>query len=359
MKEQKIDIEQKQQCNKVTLNSLKESDALTFKEIIHEGKYSTVQIAWIKSRQKIAVKKSINNFLKKSNELKYMIMLKHVNIVQYLCSFPSYLRKKNITYENILMECMPMSLYDYIESTTVVPRFEIKLYTYQILRGLNYMHNMDLCHGNVTTENILLNPKTGIAKLCDFKTTKNLSENEKHVAEIGTLSVCAPELLLNASKYTNKIDIWSIGCVFAEMVNGLPVFNGNTKQLLIDCIINLLGTPSYEQLKDMNVVLPQNHQNVVIRAKTWNQIFRMRAISEDIVSICDWLFCYSPNQRISARVAMTHNFFDELRSISNIYLPNGEPLPQLFTFTLKEVANDEDLFDKLMPEYAEWQNFLN
>merc|ERR1712033_27210 len=100
-----------------------------------------------------------------------MIMLKHVNIVKFLKFFPSYIRNKEITYENIIIEYMPTSLYCYIESTTVVPRFEFKLYTYQILRGLNYMHTLGLCHRDVKTSNISLNPTFGVAKLCDFKTT--------------------------------------------------------------------------------------------------------------------------------------------------------------------------------------------
>ena len=119
-------------------------------------------------------------------------------------------------------------------------------------RSLAYLHSLGICHRDIKPQNLLTDPRSHVLKLCDFGSSKALQPDEPSVAYICSRYYRAPELIFGATDYTVTIDIWSMGCVFAELVLGKPVFPGDTgiDQLLE--IIKILGTPTREQVLAMN-----------------------------------------------------------------------------------------------------------
>jgi glycogen synthase kinase 3 beta len=100
---------------------------------------------------------------------------------------------------------------------TVMPILEVKLYIYQLFRSLAYIHSQGICHRDIKPQNLLLDPSTGVLKLCDFGSAKILVENEPNVSYICSRYYRAPELIFGATNYTTKIGMSCFPqfCVFS------------------------------------------------------------------------------------------------------------------------------------------------
>lgn len=127
-----------------------------------------------------------------------------------------------------------------------------QLYMYQLFRSLAYIHSLGICHRDIKPQNLLLDPDTGVLKLCDFGSAKHLVKGEPNVSYICSRYYRAPELIFGAIDYTTRIDVWSAGCVLAELLLGQPIFPGDSGVDQLVEIIKVLGTPTKEQIKEMN-----------------------------------------------------------------------------------------------------------
>lgn len=90
------------------------------------------------------------------------------------------------------------------------------------------MSTKDICHRDIKPHNVLVNPVTNKLILCDFGSAKVLVRGEPNIAYISSRCYRAPELIFGTTDYTSEIDVWSAGCVIAEMINGDPLFLGET-----------------------------------------------------------------------------------------------------------------------------------
>ncbi len=155
-------------------------------------------------------------------------------------------------------------------------------------------------------------------------------KGEPNVSYICSRYYRAPELIFGATDYTTAIDIWSAGCVFAELLLGQPLFPGDSGVDQLVEIIKVLGTPTREEIKAMN----QNYTEFkfpIIQAHPWPKIFRSRTPPEALDLLAQMLR-YVPDDRIDPLTACMHPFFDELRDPTT-RLPDGTNLPELFNFT--------------------------
>jgi len=159
-------------------------------------------------------------------------------------------------YLNIVMDYIPDTVYrvmrDYNKKKQHMPRLLVKLYTYQMLRSIGYIHAVGVCHRDIKPQNLLVNKETHVLKLCDFGSAKKLLPGEPSVPYICSRYYRAPELIFGNQEYTTQVDVWSVGCVMGELLLSKPVFPGNDSVNQLVEIIKRLGTPTKEQIEAMN-----------------------------------------------------------------------------------------------------------
>lgn len=324
-------------------------------KIIGNGSFGVVyQAKLCETNETIAIKKVLQDKRFKNRELQIMRRLEHCNIVKLKYFFYSSGDKKDEVYLNLVLEYVPETVYKvarhYSKSKQTIPISFIKLYMYQLFRSLAYIHSLGICHRDIKPQNLLLDPETGILKLCDFGSAKHLVKGEPNVAYICSRYYRAPELIFGAIDYTTKIDVWSAGCVLAELLLGQPIFPGDSGVDQLVEIIKVLGTPTREQIREMNpnyteFKFPQ------IRSHPWQKVFRARTPPEAMDLVAK-LLEYTPSQRATPLGACVHNFFDELRE-PGMRLPNGRELPPLFNFTEHELRIQPIFNNMLRPKYAQ------
>lgn len=325
--------------------------------VVGTGSFGIVfQAKCLETGETVAIKKVLQDRRYKNRELQTMRILDHPNVVSLKHCFFSTTDKDEL-YLNLVLEYVPETVYriakHYSRMNQRIPLIYVKLYTYQICRSLAYIHAIGVCHRDVKPQNLLVNPHNHQLKLCDFGSAKALVKGEPNISYICSRYYRAPELIFGATEYTSAIDIWSMGCVLAELLLGQPLFPGETAIDQLGEIVKILGTPTREEVKCMNpnyneFGFPQ------IKAHPWHKIFHKRTPPE-AVDLVSRLLQYSPNLRCTALESCIHPFFDELRDPS-ARLPNGRPLPLLFNFKPQEIKGaTPELLQKLIPEHARKQ----
>jgi len=302
----------------------------------------------------VAIKKVLQDKRFKNRELQIMRTLSHPNIVQLKHCFFSNGEKEDEVYLNLVLEFVPETVYrvarNYLKNRQTIPTFFIKLYMYQLCRSLAYLHGCGICHRDIKPQNLLVDPNLGILKLCDFGSAKMLVAGEPNVSYICSRYYRAPELIFGATSYTTAIDIWSLGCVIAELLLGQPLFPGESGVDQLVEIIKILGTPSKEEIQSMNpnyteFKFPQ------IKAHPWSKVFLART-APDAMELVAKLLHYNPESRMKPIDACVHPFFDEIRE-NGARLPSGRPLPPLFSYTPQELKGQSpDFIRKLIPPHG-------
>ncbi|KAI5068473.1 hypothetical protein GOP47_0016818 [Adiantum capillus-veneris] len=313
------------------------------------------QAKCLETDETVAIKKVLQDKRYKNRELQVMHMLDHPNVVTLKHCFYSNTEKDEL-FLNLVLEYVPDTVYgvckQYIQAQQRIPLVYVKLYSYQICRALAYIHNaLGVCHRDIKPQNLLVNPHTQQVKLCDFGSAKILVKGEPNIAYICSRYYRAPELIFGAVDYTTSIDIWSIGCVIAELLLGQALFPGESSVDQLVEIIKVLGTPTREEIKCMNSSYNE-HKFPQIKAHPWHKIFPKQTPPEAI-DLVSRLLQYSPNLRLTALEACAHSFFDELRDPA-MRLPTGRPLPPLFDFKLPELKGaSPELLQKLIPPHVQ------
>ena len=149
----------------------------------------------------------------------------------------------------IITDLMETDLHKVIYSKQELSEEHIQYFIYQLLRGLLYMHSANVLHRDLKPSNLLLNKKCDL-KICDLGLARGYTDEEEEKTEyVVTRWYRAPEVILNASEYSKAVDIWSVGCIMAELLGRTPLFPGDDFLDQIQRIVSILGTPSQDDLK--------------------------------------------------------------------------------------------------------------
>lgn len=200
---------------------------------------------------------------------------------------------------------------DYVQKP--LPIMLIKSYLEQILKGIAFCHSHRVLHRDLKPQNLLID-RTGVIKLADFGLARAFGVPVRtYTHEVITLWYRAPEILLGGKQYSTPVDIWSIGCIFAEMVTRQPLFPGDCEIDELFKIFQVLGTPNEQiwpgvsQLPDFKQTFPK-----------WTGK-GLAAVVKDLdplgLDLLSKMLIYEPGRRISAREALAHPFFDDLRAM--------------------------------------------
>ncbi|KAK1790474.1 hypothetical protein P4O66_014365, partial [Electrophorus voltai] len=256
--------------------------------------------------------------------------LKHANIVTLHDIVHT---DKSLT---LVFEYLDKDLKQYMDDCgNIMSMHNVKIFLFQILRGLAYCHRRKVLHRDLKPQNLLINER-GELKLADFGLARAKSVPTKTYSnEVVTLWYRPPDVLLGSSEYSTQIDMWGVGCIFYEMAAGRPLFPGSTVEDELHLIFRLLGTPtednwpgisSIEEFKSYNFpkYKPQPFINHAPRLDT-----------EGIELLLSFLK-YESKKRISADDSMKQSYFKSLGM-------RVHTLPESISiFTLKEVQLQRD-----------------
>lgn len=327
--------------------------------ILGQGTFGTVTRAIdVETNEAVAIKSVMQDPRFKNRELQIMKLVRHPNVVA-LRNFYYTNGDKNPEeiFLNVVMEYVPETLHrctrDYYKNREPMPSILVKCFMFQLLRSAAYLQlpTVNVCHRDIKPHNLLVDAGKGVLKICDFGSAKQLNPAEPNVAYICSRYYRAPELIFGNQYYSGSIDVWSVGCIFAEMLMGEPIFKGeNSMNQLIE-IIKVLGTPTKEQLEHLNRNRQAEMRLPQIQRRPWNRVFKDHVAAE-AYDLAEGLLQYVPKDRLTPWEAMCHPFFADLHSSSST-LPNGAPLPSLlFYWSNEELAamNEEQKAHLVKPQ---------
>mmetsp|Transcript_24127 Transcript_24127/g.78538 ORF Transcript_24127/g.78538 Transcript_24127/m.78538 type:complete len:204 (+) Transcript_24127:1927-2538(+) len=191
-----------------------------------------------------------------------------------------------------------------------------KKFCFQLLIGMYHCHKLGIIHRDLKPQNILIE-KGEKLKIADFGLSRNFSiPVGKYTHEVVTLWYRAPEILLGARTYSSPVDIWSIGCIFAEMLTGNPLFCGESEIEQLLSIFKTIGTPTSQTWPE------------VLNFKDWHEFpiwpqinlkYSFENISEETLEFIQVFLRLNPNKRISILGAITNTYFEHFFKDYNLY----------------------------------------
>tara|TARA_B110000977_G_scaffold26211_2_gene32549 strand:- start:3534 stop:4259 length:726 start_codon:yes stop_codon:yes gene_type:complete len=186
----------------------------------------------------------------------------------------------------------------------------VKGFVYQMCAGIAYCHSHRVLHRDLKPQNVLVDQSTNALKLADFGLARAFGIPVRaYTHEVVTLWYRSPEILLGARHYSTPVDAWSIGCIFAEMINQAPLFPGDSEIDQLFRIFRVLGTPDDEIWPSVTTLPDYKAQFPKWKPKEWKDI--VPALDAYGVDLISKLLKYAPHDRISARDACQHKWFDD------------------------------------------------
>lgn len=188
----------------------------------------------------------------------------------------------------------------------------LKNASHQCFSGIDFCHAHRILHRDIKPQNVLVDVQQRVLKLADFGLARAFSVPLRaYTHEVVTLWYRAPEILLGQSKYATPMDIWSLGCIVAEMATGLALFPGDSEIDTIFRIFKVLGTPTEKvwpgvsSLRDFKQEFPKWPDSKLADVRAAGPA--LGELGADLLSNC---FRYNPVDRLSARRLLQHPFFD-------------------------------------------------
>jgi len=209
---------------------------------------------------------------------------------------------------------MEMTLKDVIRSKQQLTNEHYLFFIYQILRGLKYIHSAGVVHRDLKPENILVNGGNCNVKIGDFGLAREVDDTEKMTEYVVTRWYRPPEVMVSAQAYDAQVDIWSVGCIFAELILRNPLFPGNNHLEMMLIIFAVLGTPKQN---DLNWI--RNKE-----ALTWIQNLDpqpgvdlrcvFRSATPEAQNLIQQMLILNPAKRITVGQALAHPYFAKLHN---------------------------------------------
>ncbi len=305
-----------------------------------------------KTKKYVALKKVEYNTHKGSSEFLMMKELDHPNCIRVIDSFFSeedHQRGKKL-FMNIVMQYIPEDLSNIIshfhKSGSPIPDTLAMIYSYQLFRVLHYFKVKGLMHRDLKPSNILVDTKNHQIFVCDFGSAEKVNKKRKFVSYICSRYYRAPELLFGNPHYDTAVDMWSVGCIVAELFLREPIFAGNSTKQQIERIIQVQGIPDDADLKSLGASSLEGLS--MVRATSLKKRLHEKAKPE-CIDLLSKVLVWDPDKRIKPIDAMLHPYFDELRRRK--IMINKEPITDLHNFQPEEISGYESLIKKLTPNW--------
>jgi len=275
-------------------------------------------------------------------EIKILRHFRHDNVLGLVDILPPVKGKGSWKDVYIVSELMDTDLHYIIHSKQPLTEEHFKYFLYQIMRGVHAIHSAHVLHRDLKPGNLLVNKNCDL-KICDFGLARAVNP-EAEVKDLGLTEYVvtrwyrAPELLVENPSYTTAIDVWATGCIFAEMLGRKALFPGRDYLHQLRLIIDVLGTPTEEDLKCIaNVQAVQFLRTLPVKArKPWSELFPNAA--PQALDLLGRMLVFNPAKRCSMEDCLTCEYLAPLHQ--NRALPSTEDKFS-FGFESPDVTQDE------------------
>ena len=328
-------------------------------EILGRGSYGQVIKAYDHKEKKLIAIKIIRNLSCIIHQAKIEIQILYKLIQNeegkdfVICILDHFIFRNHIC---LTFDLLSMNLYQYHKSKNLMPLplVTMKNFTEQILRGIEYYHSLGILHCDLKPENIMLNDDQSKVKIIDFGS--GCFSNKRVFTYIQSRFYRAPEVIMEVG-YDNKIDIWSLGCVLAEMMMGRPLFAGRDEIEQIVAIIEVLGLPPSYMIEKSNkrgVILESLRKNnsskgKIPASKPLKSLITADNLFMDLVSSKIYLEClmWDPRFRISAEEALQHEwFFKSITHTSSLPVIKLEKVSSMKNLHIEQTPKRHSKYDE-------------
>ena len=269
--------------------------------------------------QPVAIKKIMKPFStsvlakRTYRELKLLKHLRHENLI---CLEDIFLSPLEDIY--FVTELQGTDLHRLLQTRPLEKQF-VQYFLYQILRGLKYVHSAGVIHRDLKPSNILINENCDL-KICDFGLAR--IQDPQMTGYVSTRYYRAPEIMLTWQKYNVEVDIWSAGCIFAEMIEGKPLFPGKDHVHQFSIITDLLGSPPKDVI---DTICSENTLKFVTSLPHRDPVpfsSRFQNLEPDAIDLLEKMLVFDPKKRITAADALAHPY------LSPYHDPIDEPIAE-------------------------------
>eukprot|EP01086_Lenisia_limosa_P005012 TRINITY_DN2105_c0_g1_i1.p1 TRINITY_DN2105_c0_g1~~TRINITY_DN2105_c0_g1_i1.p1 ORF type:complete len:450 (+),score=73.31 TRINITY_DN2105_c0_g1_i1:191-1351(+) len=288
--------------------------------IIGKGAYGLVISCKQKSDGSLVAVKRIakpysiktTDMLRTLREIRLLRMFNHENVISIHDIFLTT-DANNYNDVYIVTELMDLDLSQVIKQTRgTLSTDHCRYFFYQMSRALKYIHSADVIHRDLKPANLLVNSNC-LLKICDLGLSRqmvNATEPEPMTEYVVTRWYRAPEIMLQTTRYTKAVDIWSLGCIFAELYLGQALFPGNHYVEQLDLIFEQLGTPNAKDLECLHSDTAKQYCLGLAPKpkKTWN----IPNADPQAIELLDWMLQFDPSKRPTIEEVLMHPYLTQI-----------------------------------------------
>uniref|UniRef100_A0A8C1YRK9 mitogen-activated protein kinase n=1 Tax=Cyprinus carpio TaxID=7962 RepID=A0A8C1YRK9_CYPCA len=296
---------------------------------VGSGAYGSVCSAYDeKTGLKVAVKKlsrpfqSIIHAKRTYRELRLLKHMKHENVIGLLDVFTPATSLEEFNDVYLVTHLMGADLNNIVKCQKLTDD-HVQFLIYQILRGLKYIHSADIIHRDLKPSNLAVNEDCEL-KILDFGLARHT--DDEMTGYVATRWYRAPEIMLNWMHYNMTVDIWSVGCIMAELLTGRTLFPGTDHIDQLKLIMLLVGTPGPELLMKIS----SESVSLIYLGSVYLHLFLIKYLILFVlaVDLLEKMLVLDTDKRITAPEALAHPYFAQYHDPDDE--PEAEPFDQSF-----------------------------
>ncbi|CAD8084140.1 unnamed protein product [Paramecium sonneborni] len=265
-----------------------------------------------KTKQIVALKKVFDAFHNSTDaqrtfrEVMFLQEMFHDNVIR----MTNIHRADNNKDLYIVFDFMETDLHAVIRGG-ILEEIHQRYIIYQILKALKYIHSAEIIHRDLKPSNVLLDAECNV-KVADFGLARSLLNQVDETAilteYVATRWYRAPEILLGSTQYTKAVDMWSVGCILGEMINGKPIFPGSSTLNQIERVLEVIGRPTTSELESVQAPLASQIVNNIPKGQRIGFTNYFPKATPQALDLIRKLLSFNPSQRITVEEALKHPY---------------------------------------------------
>lgn len=309
--------------------------------------------------EKVAIKKItniVNSAVDCKRTLREMKLLRHFgheNVIAIKDVYVSAADGRDFNDVYTVTELMDTDLHQIITSDQPLSDEHCQYFTYQILKALKHIHSASVLHRDLKPSNILVNGNCDL-KICDFglaRVADPMEDSQNLTIYVATRWYRAPEIILSGGDYSKSVDMWSVGCIIAEILGRKPLFPGRDYMHQLGLVINVIGSPSAADLEHIHAERARRFiETRLSKIEPVNLADLFPQATPVLLDLLSRMLIFNPKRRITVEDALAHPYLE------NLHDPEDEPVCSRvfnFEFDQENVELDKSALRRLI-----WEEML-